>query len=408
MDTRIYWLWLSNLPNMSSVKITNLLAGFNSVEEIYKSDNYSGTYGINEQDIKNLMNKSLDTANKIIDKLRATNAGILTYDDAAYPDMLRQLPDPPYVLYIKGEVMKWDRLLTIAAVGTRRFNDYGKRVCENICSELARAGVTIVSGMARGLDSVAAVSALNAGAKTIAVLGCGIDIVYPAENENLMNAIAHQGAVLTEYPPGTPPVSKHFPQRNRIISGLSYGTLVTQAPLHSGALITANYALDTGKDVFSVPGNIYDIMSQGNNMLIKSGAKLVENARDILEEYDFEAMRLRVANNIGIDEILKDTPSEKSDSSAHKSSQVHKSTHIVPINNVMNVSIDDERYKSLEGDERMIIELLIEDAMHIDDIVRKSNLTMGTVNSVLTILEMKSLVKQMPGKNFRLNIQNHI
>lgn len=411
MDRRIYWMWLTNLPNITPIKITNLFDSFNDIEEIYKTKDYAGVYGLTHEDIVQLQDKSLDKVKSIVDRLKYINAGVLTYDDMTYPDMLRQIDDPPYVLYIKGEIMQWDRLLTIAAVGTRRYNEYGHNVCNNICSGLAKAGVTIVSGMARGLDSVAAAAALRAGAKTIAVLGCGLDIVYPPENGQLMEAIIRNGAVLSEYPPGVQPVGSHFPRRNRIISGMSYGTLVTQAPQKSGALITANYALDSGKDVFAVPGNIYDVCSKGNNALIKSGAKLVECAQDILEEYDFEILHLKEPIDKKSEfENLKyaEEPAKEKKPKENKSAEKKENKKREPVNNIIKIDINDDKYKNLNETEKKIIELLIEDTWHIDEIVRKTGIPMSKLNSTLTILEMKSLIKQLPGKNFRLNIQNRL
>lgn len=403
MDNRVYWLWLTNLPNITSNKITNLLAVFESAKDIYEAKDYSGVYGITQNDINMLLNKKLDKVKTIIERLKTINAGVLTYDDVNYPDMLRQIDEPPYVLYIKGEVMPWDRLLTIAVVGTRKYTEYGIAACDSICRELARNGVTIVSGMARGLDSVAAKAALCSGSKTIAVLGGGIDIVYPPENGELMNAIMQNGAVLTEYPPGTPPVGKHFPVRNRIISGLSRGTLVVQAPLKSGALITANYALDSGKDVFAVPGRINDICSRGTNSLIKAGAKLVESAEDILDEYDFEIKHLQIPVQNSEYENLK-----TAESVAVSETKEQNKEQVTAVNNVITVTIDDAKYQGLNESEKKIIELLIKDTMHIDEIARQSELAVAKLNSSLTILEMKGLISQLPGKNFRLNIQNHL
>lgn len=407
MDKRVYWLWLTTLPNMTSNKITNLLSVFETAKDIYDAKDYSGIYGINQNDIDILLNKKMDRVKTVIERLKLLKAGALTYDDVHYPDMLRQIDEPPYVLYIKGEVMPWDRLLTVAVVGTRKYTDYGIRACDSICRGLAENGVTIVSGMARGLDSVAAKAALCGGGKTIAVLGCGLDIVYPPENGELMNAIMHNGTVITEYPPGTPPVGKHFPYRNRIISGLARGTLVVQAPLKSGALITANYALDSGKDVFAVPGSINDICARGTNSLIKVGAKLVENAQDILDEYDFEIKHLkRPTENNAEYENLKTADSDKT--TVNATDKKPENTQNTAVNNVITVTIDDEKYKNLNDEEKKVIELLIKGAMHIDELARQSELAISKLNPTLTILEMKGLVTQMPGKNFRLNLQNHL
>ncbi|MCX7715505.1 MAG: DNA-processing protein DprA [Clostridia bacterium] len=400
MEEVIYWLWLASLPNMNSHKITNLLTAFENAEQIYeaKAADYSGIYGLNAHDIAALSNKDLETAHTVLNRTELSGARVLTYDDINYPDMLRQIENPPYVLYIKGEIMKWDRLLPIAVVGTRNYTEYGLKAAVSICTDLARAGVTIVSGMARGLDSAAAVAAIRAGNKTIAVLGCGIDVVYPAENGKLMSAIEKHGAIITEYPPGTRPLGQNFPQRNRIISGLSRGTLVIQAPLKSGALITANYALESGKDVFAVPGDITSEYSRGTNALIKAGAKLVENAQDILDEYSFEINLLNLPAQKK-EEVLEEIKYAKESKKSIKNKPC-----ATEINNVKTVTIEDTRYKDLNEDERKIISMLIEKNMHIDDIAREGKLQANIVNATLTVLEMKGLVSQLPGKNFRLNI----
>ncbi|MBI3753224.1 MAG: DNA-protecting protein DprA [Deltaproteobacteria bacterium] len=207
----------------------------------------------------------------------------LTVKDADYPDALRSMPDPPPYLYVKGHINKQDDY-AVAVVGTRNPTQYGISAAEDISRALAGAGITIVSGMARGIDSVAHMGAIAGNGRTIAVLGSGIDIIYPPENKKLYEDIAANGAVVSEFPFGTKPVATNFPQRNRIISGLVKGVLVIEASEKSGSLITAQLALDYGRDVFALPGNTTSLKSKGTNKLIKNGAKLVEDAGDILEE----------------------------------------------------------------------------------------------------------------------------
>lgn len=399
MDNKIFWVWLTNIPNMTTEKITYLLEHFDSAKDIYeaKDTDFSGIYGINQLEINSLCNKSLETAEKIVERCKLVNAKIISYDDIHYPDSLRRIINPPYVLYIRGEIMQWDRLLGIAVVGTRKFTQYGKDAANYICKDLAMSGITIISGMARGIDSLAAIAALKVGNKTIAVLGCGIDVVYPPENEGLMRAIERNGAVITEYPPGSLPLPHHFPERNRIMSGLARGTLVIEAPIKSGTIITANYALESGKDLFAVPGHIFWDSSRGTNMLIRQGAKLVMSAKDVIDEYVYEMRLLAPVNkdksvdieyNCKIQEPKNKTPKKE----------------VKVINNIKKISIEDKRYNDLSQDEKRIISLLIEKNLHIDDIVRKSEIEIKEINSILVILEMKGFISKLPANNYRLNI----
>lgn len=365
-----YWVWLTTLPKMTSTKITVLFEYFDTIEDIYKAKDFSRIECLPQKEAQLLCGKDLSRAKEIIQQTRKAGAKILTYDDPAYPDQLRNIMDPPYVLYIKGEVFAWDRLLGIGVVGTRKCSDYGSLATHKICSELAKAGVTIISGMARGLDAVAAKAALRVGAKTIAVLGCGIDVVYPPEHDGLMEQIQKQGCTVTEYPPGTRPLGSNFPQRNRIISGLAKGVLVTEAPKKSGALITARYALENGRDVFSVPGNILDHHYDGTNRLIQQGAILVMNADDILAEYPREVKWL---GSIG------ETAEQET------------------------VYMEFSAYENLEDEEKKIVSALWKENLHIDEISRQTGISVPELNGKLIILEMKNITGRLPGGYYKLN-----
>lgn len=400
MDNKLKWIWLTQKLQMNNLVISQLLAEFDSIDEIYERQDYSDVLCLKGAQRAALEDKSLIEAERIVSKTEEIGAEILTYDSPDYPGMLRTIDDPPYVLYIKGEIMKWDRLLCIAVVGTRSYTDYGIAATAAICRGLAKEGVTIVSGMARGIDSMAAYSALKSGCKTIAVIGCGLDIIYPPENDQLMENIIKHGAVITEYPPSTPPLGRHFPQRNRIISGLSRGTLVVQAPLKSGAIITANYALDNGKDVFAVPGDINVSESRGTNLLIKTGAKLVENSKDILDEYRAELELIKRPEPMEFE--FEYTPQTQEEAKQNKEKKKQEKKALV--NNEMTVSIDDERYKNLDDDEKMIIKMLIEKNMHIDEIQRATGIAMSKLNAKMFMLETGGYIIQMPGKFIRINI----
>ena len=297
--------------------------------------------------------KDWEWVEKETDLIKKHAVKFLTIRDSDYPELLLSIPDPPPYLYVKGTICKEDSN-ALAVVGTRLPTPYGIAATEKICRELAGCcGITIVSGMARGIDSAAHRGAIAAKGKTIAVLGSGIDVIYPPENKGLYKDIASNGAVISEFPMGTPPLAANFPQRNRIISGLAMGVLVAEASLRSGSLITARLALDYGREVFALPGSITSSRSKGTNKLIKDGAKLVEDTRDILEE-------LRIPYKAGT-EI---TSSER-----------------------------------LSAEEEKIMNLLDEPCV-IDSIIQKTGLPASKVSSVLLNMELKGLIQQQAGKQF--------
>lgn len=385
MEERIlYWLWLTTARGISNPDITALWEQLDSIEEIYNLKDYSGVYGVRPYTKRLLKNKSLKTAERVVAAAEKTNMKILTFDDPRYPDSLRTIESPPYVLYLRGEIMNWDRLLTIGVVGTRDCTEYGIKVTNKIAGGLAENGITVVSGMARGIDSVAARAALNAGNKTIAVLGCGADVVYPEENAELMHKIIENGAVISEYPPGYPVRPSNFPWRNRIISGLSRGVLITEAPKKSGALITARYALEQGRDIFAVPGSIEKPSCAGTNALLTRCAKAVTCAEDILEEYVYAIERLKIEKPKGFKAVF----SKKKE----------------PVNNEIKLTIDEKRYAGLSEEEKKVILLLMEQNMHIDDITRKCGVDAARLTPMLSMLEFGGYIQKIPGNNYKLNI----
>lgn len=390
METMLHWIWLTCIPKITSADITALLEHFDTVDDIYAEKEFAGIPGIKPSIKSSLKDKSLKAVQNILNKTQALGGEVLTFDDIRFPDQLRQIENPPYVLYVCGEIMKWDRLLTIGVVGTRECTDYGIAATRHICPELAENGVTIVSGMARGIDTAAAVTAMNSGGKTIAVLGCGLDVAYPAENADIMERIKRQGAVITEFPPGTEPKRQNFPQRNRIISGLSRGVLVVEAPAKSGSLITARLALEQGRDVFAVPGSIFHANSAGTNELIGSMARPVTCAKDILDDYSYHLSRMhRDKTNRGIVGKIFAKNSIKT---------------VKPIDNEIKISLDDKKYAALSDDERAVITLLIDGNMHIDDIKRKCGFETSKLLQIMSMLEFSGHVRKIPGNNYKLNI----
>ena len=382
-NNTLYWIWLVEQCGIFNTDINSILEQFDSVEEIYKETDFKDVTNVKPSTLRKLKDKNIKKAENILNTIRKMGAEVITYDDVRYPDMLRSILNPPYVLYMKGEIMNWDRILGIGVVGTRKCTEYGIKSTNMIAEDLAACGVTVIAGMARGIDSVAHRAALSAGNKTLAVLGCGLDVVYPPENKELMEQIAENGTIISEYPPKTGPDKRNFPWRNRIISGLSRGILVTEAPKRSGALITAEYALEQGRDVFAVPGSIFKAQSEGANRLLASGAKAVTSAKDILDEYVFEIERLKIEKPTVIEKIFKGGKK---------------------INNEIKISLDDKRFLGLTDEDKQIISLLIEDNMHIDDIARRTGIEAGSLSIKLSMLEFSGHIQKIPGNNYKLNV----
>jgi DNA processing protein len=304
------------------------------------------------------------TFTRELERLQSTEISIMTLGDADYPQALRWIPEPPPVLYIWGTFRPEDQL-ALAVVGSRKPSPYGQLAAQRLSAELARYGFTVVSGLARGIDSLAHQGALQGGGRTIAVLGSGINVVYPPEHRRLYEAISAQGAVLSEFPFDTKPDRWNFPRRNRIISGLTLGTLVVEASDQSGSLHTARHALEQGREVFAVPGRIDVSSSRGTNNLIKRGAKLVEGIEDILEELP-EAVRLAVRQR-GIAPVPTDA---------------------APLPT------------ALTADEARVLALVLPEETHIEAIIQASQLPAQVVASILVRLELQGVVRQFPGKFF--------
>jgi DNA processing protein len=282
-------------------------------------------------------------------KVEQAGAHLITLADADYPDLLRAIHDPPPVLYVRGSLLPTDSR-SLAIVGTRRATRYGQDVAHRMALWLARQDVTIISGLAHGVDENAHKGALDAGGRTLAILGCGIDSVYPSGSEQLADAIADNGALISEFPVGTPPTAKNFPRRNRIISGLSLGVLVAEAPERSGALITVESALEQGRDVFAIPANIFNPMGNGCNHLIQDGAKLVMRASDVLDELDIAYSRQQTRT---------------------------RAETIAPDSDL----------------EAQVLQLLEADPIHVDDLIRVSGLSASDVTATLTLLQLKGLAE---------------
>lgn len=399
MENIKYWIWLTSKKGIRSTRIMTLLEHFGDISEIYRAKSYDDVAGIRQSEKDELLDKNLDDAEEVIERMEIIGGRIVTVDDPEYPPSLIEINPVPFVLYMKGERINWKEQLTIGVVGARECTDYGKVATQKLSYEMAAAGILVVSGMARGIDSIAAVSALKAGGKTVAVLGCGLDIVYPPEHSNLMRAICDNGVVITEYPPTTRPNRHNFPQRNRIISGLSRGLLVVEAGRKSGTLSTVSYARDFGRDIFAVPGGIFHEKSEGTNNMIKEGAILTTSVTDIFETYPYEASVIK--RPTGKPVYVKDYE-YKSDKEDNTNSLDMEEE--IPEEERKTVTVEDSRYKGLNANEKKIIELLIKKDMHIDELVRESGINIQTVNAILPVLEMMGHIRKMTGNNYKLDI----
>lgn len=314
-----------------------------------------------------------DDAEKVLARCRQRGLQLLARHVESYPAMLREIPDPPAILYCRGAIEPRDAL-AVAIVGSRRCTPYGRQLAEKLAGGLARAGMTIVSGLARGIDGFAHRGALQAGGRTIAVLATGVDEIYPAEHENLADEVALHGAVLSESPLGQKPLAGLFPQRNRIISGLSLGVIVIEAPRKSGALHTARHALEQGREVFAVPGRIDNPASAGCHDLIRDGAKLITCVDDVLEELGPLTQPVAVEKTSDDNVNAADAP---------ESATVHS-----------------PRELTLSDQERQVLNLIPKDPVHIDEILRRADLEHSRILSTLTVLEMKRMIRRYPGSNY--------
>lgn len=288
-----HWLWLAHRPGCGALTVARLLLTFGSPEAVWEAgrSELKSLEWLRQPAVDSLCSKNLDNAHSILDYCASRDIQIVTLEEEIYPERLKNIPDPPAVLYVRGRLPDPEKL-PVGIVGTRHASPYGMRVARWLSANLVRSGCVIVSGMALGIDGMANRAAIEFGGDTIAVLGSGVDVCYPSEHEELMRRIVEHGAVISEFQPGTAPNGYHFPIRNRIISGLSAGIVVVEAPKASGALITADCALEQGRDVFAVPGNLHVPGSVGTNDLIRQGAAaLVTCAADILEQYRGIAMQ---------------------------------------------------------------------------------------------------------------------
>lgn len=405
-----YWIWLASRRGVGRKSATRLLDIFNTPEKLYfaREIEYKAA-GLTPMEISSLSDKDLATANKAIEDCRRMNFGIISYEDAMYPERLRNIYDPPLVLYYKGGLPFIDDEAVVAIVGTRTCTDYGVKTAERIGYEFAVSGGVVVTGLARGIDSAAAHGALKAGGRVIGVVGNGLDIVYPPDNIDLYRAVEATGAIISEYAPGTPPRAANFPQRNRIISGLSLGVVVVEAPKASGSLITASLALEQGRDVFAVPGNIDAAACLGSNQLLKDGAGTLTSGWDLVGEYiGMFPDRLSLPSRktqAPQEAVCEIAPAKASGKAAKRGDKVEKERkkEIDKDEILEYIDLVTER-EALSEHEALILRAILNKVAHIDEIIETSGLDAPKALAALTMLEIKGVVSQTEGKKFRILI----
>jgi DNA processing protein len=355
-----YWVGFNLVPRIGPVRVNALLKYFGSLQIAWNADSASlRAAGLPQDALEHLVyQRSRLDLDAQMDKIAAQGVNVLTWLHPAYPPLLKSIAQPPPVLYVRGEIAPADQF-AVAIVGTRHASVYGKEVARRMATGLAQNGVTVVSGLALGIDGIAHKAALDAGGRTMAVLGCGLDIIYPGEHRELAQRMSTSGAVVSDYPLGTKPEAANFPPRNRIISGLSLGTLIVEASLQSGALITHRFSLEQGRETFAVPGNIYNQNSSGTNALLQRGeAKLVTCVEDILEELNLTM----IAQQSEVAQAVPETPVEQA-----------------------------------------LLACVSHEPLHMDEIVRNSGLSTAVVSSTLCMMELKGLVRRVDNTSYILS-----
>lgn len=401
-----HWIWLATRSGIGVRSALALLRAFPDIESLYgaRAEDYVQAEGVDSKCLDALCDKSLSEANRILGSCLEKGIHVLTYQDAAYPTRLKHIPDPPLTLYYQGNLPDFDAEPAVAVVGTRRASAYGCMTARRMGYQIARCGGLVVSGAAGGVDTLAMKGALLAERPVVGVLGNGLDVIYPRSNRDLYRDVACRGCLISEFPPGTPPLGRNFPRRNRIISGLCCGVVVVEAPEKSGALITAQLALDQGRDVFAVPGNVDAACSAGSNGLLREGAIVAQSGWDVMEEY--QSLFPEKVGPWSGKTLLSSYPREL----AELREPPYHFAQETPINSEKNVDNEDgkpyselqELMSTLSDDERAVTSCLTDALRHVDDVIAGSGLPAARVLASLTFLEVKGLVVRHPGKFYSL------
>lgn len=406
----IHWIWLATRPCLTERQQLAALCAFGGPEEIFFGDpeSYVNVEHMTKEGAESLADKDLSHARLILENCVKNDIHICTFYDAAYPPQLKNIADPPMVLYYKGNLAGLDSGPIIGVVGTRKASVYGLTTASRLGYQIARCGGILVSGIADGIDAKAMIGALTGGGITVGVLGCGVDVVYPAVNRSLYKDTEQKGCLISEFPPQTPPYKWNFPKRNRIISGLSNGVLVVEAPEKSGALITARQALEQGRDVFVVPGNIDVPTCYGSNALLREGAIAVSSGWDIMSEYEAlypDKIRRRNEEILFVEGAGKSIlavaqkpiiPNKKAHSTENKVKKTIDNREKTPYSDQQDL------FESLSQQEKDLIYPLRKGKALVDDLITASNLPAGKVLSMLTMLQIRGIVELLPGKQVSL------
>lgn len=404
----LYWLWYAVLPGMNDREKAALLEHFQDPEDIFfaEKSELEQIEELTQAGMETLMNRDLSQAEEILRQCDDKQIQVLTYRDPTYPERLRWISDPPMVLYYRGQLPEFDQLPLIGVVGTRKASAYGLTTAKQMGFQLARCGGLVVSGGAKGIDTMALEGALLAGGSAIAVLGCGVDQIYPASNRKLFQDLIRDGCLLSEFPPETPPLKWNFPKRNRIISGISCGVLIVEAPRKSGALITANCAREQGRDVFVVTGNVGVESCAGSNDLLRSGAMYADSGWDILREYADQFPDKIHQEPDGADQALRQDELERPmERVAQKSvfpnknrSTKQKKEKKVIDNGTKPPYSDVRDHDIFLSDEEQCVLDCVTGTCLVDDVIAQAGLPAGKVLGILTLLEVKKVITRLPGR----------
>lgn len=407
-DTALYWIWLQKCLGCSNPKVNTILRFYPSITDFYEGGQQEwrlcGCF--TKKEFSNLCTYTIQDAREIYDRCKKLGYKIVTPDSPEYPQLLKEIYEPPAVLYVNGILPDVDNILAIAMVGTRNATPTGKKLAYSISYDLAKNGVAVISGGALGIDTSAHNGALAAGGTTICVLGCGINYSYLMTNAQMRSKITNSGAVISEYPPDTPPQKYSFPKRNRIISALSQGVLVVEAGEKSGALITASTALSQNKDVFAIPGQVTNAFAFGTNSLIKQGAIPVTNAQDIINEYS-EKYSITLKDTLPLseisDNIINSIPSgKKPPLSVNNMPSVKNNTgKATPDIAKSNVKVHTE-LDGVSETAKSVYSIILNNSSTVDDIVIKTKLPAAKVMQALTELELNDAVERKSGGVYAL------
>ena len=412
----LLWIWFATRTGMGDKMKSVLLSHFEDPEAIYFAPEleFERFEDLSPAAVESMMDKDLTGCEAVLEQCREKGIHILTFQDAAYPARLKNIPDPPMVLYYKGSLPAFDELPVIGVVGTRKASAYGLTAAKRLGYQIAACGGCVVSGMASGIDGAAMKGALTAGGTVVGILGCGADVVYPASNRWLYADTEKYGCLLSEFPPGTAPLGRNFPRRNRIISGLSCGVLVVEAPEKSGALITARLSADQGRDVFVVPANIDVETAVGSNALLRDGAIPVSSGWDILSEYRYQFPGKIRENRSPVRLTVNDEElSRERETPAKVAQEPKKSGEKKPKLSLLRKKVIDNSEKSaysdfkkthsaLTADEQSIVSALEKGQRLVDDVIAELDLAPGVILAALTMLEIKGVVRRLPGRYVEL------